>query len=62
MFLGSGAALPRNFIRILIVKWLVELDMNETPCSESNAIGRRRVIWPSDEVETILTFWTVFRA
>ena len=39
-----------------VCMWLVELEISENACSESNSIGRQRVVGPSDEAETILNF------
>ena len=40
-----------------VCMWLVELEISENACSESNSIGRQREVCPSDEAETILIFW-----
>ena len=58
-FSGSVAALPRNF------KWLWYVARRAVirlpACLKSNTIGRQREICPSDEAETISSFWSVFR-
>ena len=54
-FLGAVAALPRNF------KSVGNMARRDAS-SESNSIGRQRVIFASRGAKTILNFWTVFRA